>query len=142
MPRFFLNKNGIEPESFFSRVEYSGKHDLTAYWVRDGKVDLGVANAKVIDSMFQDGRLAQDSIRILWETPPYADYVWALQSDMNDTIRSKIINAFLSLSPDKPEHTEILTKIDSRGFLPASIKDFNDLHEIIQKIFVDVENDI
>ena len=131
MPRYFLYIKGIEPEKFFSHVVYSGKHDTTAYWVRDGKIDLGAANSDVIDKMIQDGRLDLDNdVRILWETPPYADYVWASQPDINNTIRSNIINAFLSLSPDNPEHAEILYKIGSGGFLPASVTDFAELESV------------
>jgi phosphonate transport system substrate-binding protein len=38
MPRYFLKEMDIIPEVFFSDTRYSGKHDLTAYWVRDGLV--------------------------------------------------------------------------------------------------------
>ena len=135
MPRYFLGTKNINPEKFFSLVEYSGQHDTTAYWVRDGKVDLGAANSKVIDKMYEDGRLDPEAVRIVWITPPFADYVWALQADINETIRTKIINAFLSLSPDNPLHAEILHKVDSGGFLPASIKDFNELDSVRQELF-------
>ena len=39
------------------------------------------------DSNFEvltDGRLDPASVRILWETPPYADYVWAIRSEIDE----------------------------------------------------------
>ena len=41
MPRYFMLKDGIKPETYFSRVAYSGAHDATAAWVQAGKADGG-----------------------------------------------------------------------------------------------------
>ena len=66
MPRYFLNQQNIVPENFFSEVRYSGSHDKTAQWVRDGVVDIGVANAVVIRDMYRSGRLPIDEVGVLW----------------------------------------------------------------------------
>jgi phosphonate transport system substrate-binding protein len=47
MPRYFLQKEGIKPETFFKNVAYSGAHDATVAWVASGKVDAGALNASV-----------------------------------------------------------------------------------------------
>jgi len=130
MPRFFLKQKNIIPETFFSHIVYSGSHDKTAYMVRDGTVDIGVANSKIIDKMLIDGRLNQKDIQIIWETPPYPDYVWALQAGFSQATVENIRNAFLSLSPSVKEHAVILSGVDAGGFLPASSSDFSQLHEI------------
>ncbi|HCH78258.1 MAG TPA: putative selenate ABC transporter substrate-binding protein, partial [Pseudomonas sp.] len=36
MPRYFMLKDGIQPEQFFKRIAYSGAHDATAAWVEAG----------------------------------------------------------------------------------------------------------
>ncbi len=51
MPRYFMLKDGIKPETSFSRVAYSGAHDATAAWVQAGKVDAGVLNASVWEKL-------------------------------------------------------------------------------------------
>ena len=130
MPRYFMQQKEIIPETFFGKVKYSGSHDKTAYWVRDGFVDIGVANAKIIDRMLLDGRLKQDDITILSETPPYPDYVWALQSGYRQSVQTKIRNAFLSLNPSNNEHNEILTGVDAGGFIPASFDDFIKIDDV------------
>lgn len=130
MPRFFLQNRNIDINSFFSSTEYSGAHDKTAYWVRDSKADIGAANSIIIDKMFADGRLKKSDVQILWQSPPYPDYVWAVQADFSETVRNKISDAFLSLSPSNKEHEVILSSLDAGGFLPASVNDFTQLHEI------------
>ena len=69
MPRHFLTEKMIVPEEFFREIRYSGAHDQTAYWVRDGEADAGVANSSIIRTMYEDGRLKKSEVRVLWETP-------------------------------------------------------------------------
>ena len=40
-PRFYLNKNGINPEKFFASLIYAGKHDSVYLAVKNKKVDAG-----------------------------------------------------------------------------------------------------
>ncbi|MCP4672992.1 MAG: phosphate/phosphite/phosphonate ABC transporter substrate-binding protein [Desulfobacula sp.] len=133
MPRYFLKEMGINPETFFSDTRYSGKHDLTAYWVRDGIVDLGVANYAVVNKMYEDRRLSKKQVRILWETPPYPDYVWALRSLNNKDFLIKLKDAFLSLSKTNRKHEKILEGVDAESFLPAGINDFAKLKKVIDE---------
>lgn len=132
MPRHHLSELGIDPERFFSEVRYSGAHDRTAFWVRDGEIDLGAANAKIIDGMFADGRLLPGEVKILSQTPSYPDYVWAARSGLSPALQDSIADAFLSLSPADQKHAEILERLDTGGFLPAQISDFSELIQIAQ----------
>ena len=134
MPRYFLKEMGIVPEDFFSKTGYSGKHDLTASQVRDGKVDLGAANHAVVNTMYQDGRLSKNEVRILWETPPYPDYVWALRSEIDKTLALKLRDAFLGLSLSDKKQSEILTNVNAGAFLPASANDFSRLKVIVSEL--------
>jgi len=134
MPRYFLQKKNINPEQFFDKIEYAGSHDKTAMMVQNGFVDIGVANSKIIKMMFEDGRLNKDLVTVIWETPPYPDYVWAAQFDFEPSVIIKIRDAFLSLSPLDQKHVRILSKIDAGGFLPASRSDFSRLAEIAENL--------
>jgi len=128
MPRHFMKSEfQIEPETYFSVVDYSGSHDKTAFLVRDGIIDLGVANSAIIKKMIQDGRLRKNELQIVWETPPYVDYVWAVQKNLNETIKNNIRDAFLGLDPTKFTHKIILTSIGAANFLPAGSRDFQSL---------------
>jgi len=132
MPRHFLQvRYGVTPETYFLSVQYSGKHDLTAYRVRDGDVDAGVVNSEIIRKMFADGRLQPGDIRVLWTTPPYTDYVWAAHPQIPAVDREKIQQAFLQLSVDNPRHKAILTHLGAAGFYPASIGDSSMLKQVM-----------
>lgn len=132
MPRFFLKKEGIDPERFFSEVTYSGAHDKTAEAVVAGTVDLGAANRLVIDKMFADGRLDPSVVRVVWTTPPYPDYVWAISSQIPQDLRDNILDAFLLLGPADKEHKLILDHLGAAGFLPAVPSDFQELRRVAE----------
>jgi len=132
MPRHFLQvERGVNPEKYFRSIRYSGKHDRTAYWVRDGEVDAGMVNSEIIRKMFADGRLRPGDIRIIWTTPPYPDYVWTLHPRIHPVDSEKIQQAFLKLSIGNPKHESILSNISASGFYPASIEDFSMLKQVM-----------
>ena len=135
MPRYFMQmEKQIVPEQFFSEIHYSGAHDKTAYLVRDGKVDLGVANAEIIHAMIEDGRLKEGEIRTLWQTPPYADYVWAVHDYLDDAVKTQLRNAFLKLDVNNEHHNKILSRLGARFFLPAAASDFTRLKRVAESL--------
>lgn len=134
MPRYFLQQKNITPESFFSEIRYSGAHDQTAYWVRDGVVDVGAANATTIRSMLNKNLIKPDDIRILWETPPYANYTWAIHPRFAKGFHAKIRDAFLQLSPDNADHKIILQNLNAIGYIPADPDYFVALASIAREI--------
>jgi|GEM_PF-336108 len=133
MPRYFLQERKIIPETFFSKVEYSGSHDKTALWIRDGIVDIGAVNPRILEEMILDGRLSSSDIHVVWETPPFSNYVWATQANIKQSARVKIRDVFLLLSPANDTHASILLGVNAGGFLPASMDDFTQLQKIALK---------
>jgi len=131
MPRYFMSERSISPESFFSQVVYSGTHDGTVRAVRDGRVDIGVANTLVINRLRDSDATIRDQIRTLWETPPYVDYVWAVRAETVPALRIQLRNAFLMLTNKDPDQAAILHKLGAAYYLPASLDDFEALRSIL-----------
>ena len=127
MPRYFLDAAGIDADTFFESIRHSSGHDETAIWVRDGVVGIGVANCVIVQAMNADGRLQPGDVRILETTPAYADYVWAVQADMDASLKMALRDAFLALDAINPEHKVILQKLGANAYLPASRTDFEDV---------------
>lgn len=132
MPRVFLAQQGIEPETFFGSVGYSGGHERTALRVRDGLEDLGAANAAAIEQMYSRGEIRRDQVKVLWETRPFVDYVWAATPTLPDRLRLQIRDAFLALSTTSPAHAAVLSDLGAGGYLPASADDFSEMREVVR----------
>ncbi|HEB59755.1 MAG TPA: phosphate/phosphite/phosphonate ABC transporter substrate-binding protein [Gammaproteobacteria bacterium] len=132
MPRYFFGLLGIEPETYFGDIFYSGAHDLTAEWVRDGRIAAGISNSGIVAEMYADGRLKSGQLRILWESPPLADYVWAVPSDMSREDRSRIRDSFLHMNY-RPEDAGLLRKLGASFYLPVDHADFAILEDYLRR---------
>ncbi|MBT8484034.1 MAG: phosphate/phosphite/phosphonate ABC transporter substrate-binding protein [Phycisphaerales bacterium] len=134
MPRYFLDQEGVTPEKHFGEIRYTGSHDATARAVRDGEVDVGYANALIIDAMLRDGRLAEDDIRVLYETPPYTDYVWAVRPEISDDVKRDLTDAFLALDPERDDHHAILRAVDASAYFPAAPNEFDAIALTVERM--------
>ncbi|WOX04965.1 putative selenate ABC transporter substrate-binding protein [Microbulbifer pacificus] len=134
MPRYFMDKEGIKPESFFSRVAYSGAHDATAAWVQAGKADAGVLNASVWDKLVASGKVDTSKVRVLATTPPYYDYNWTVRGDLDPTLAEKIKTAFLNLDPTNPEHKAILELQAADRFIETSPENYQSIEDAARSV--------
>ena len=108
MPRYFLMKGGINPDTDFKAVAFSGAHDATVAFVASGRADGGVLNASVMDKLVESGNPNAAKVRVLATTPPYYDYNWTVRPGLDAALTRKLTDAFLKLDPAKPEHKEIM----------------------------------
>ncbi len=129
MPRYFMLKDGIKPESFFSRIGYSGAHDATAAWVQAGKVDAGVLNASVWDKLVATGKVDTRKVKVFATTPAYFDYNWTVRGTLDPALAQKIKQAFLALDPAKPEHKAILDLQAASRFIDTKPENYTGIEE-------------
>ncbi len=129
MPRFFMLQDGINPETFFSRIAYSGAHDATAAWVQAGKADGGVLNASVWDKLVAAGKIDSDKVKVIATTPPYFDYNWTVRGTLDAGLRDKIQAAFLALDPANPEHKAILDLQAASRFIPTKAENYQGIEQ-------------
>jgi len=125
MPRYFMTREGLDPQEFFGSVRHSAGHDQTALTVRDGTVALGVANCVIVNALFDSGDLDESRVRIIDTTPPYSDYVWSVSPSLHESTRIIILNAFLSLDANVPEQRAILQAQGANNYMPAGESDFD-----------------
>nr|WP_312973504.1 putative selenate ABC transporter substrate-binding protein [Pseudomonas sp.] len=129
MPRYFMLQDGIKPESYFSRVAYSGAHDATAAWVQAGKVDAGVLNSSVWDKLVKSGKVDTSKVKVFATTPTYFDYNWTVRGTLDPALAEKIKQAFLALDPANPEHKAILDLQAASRFIETKPENYKGIEE-------------
>ncbi|MBG4390862.1 putative selenate ABC transporter substrate-binding protein [Pseudomonas aeruginosa] len=129
MPRYFMQKDGIVPEQFFSRVAYSGAHDATVAWVQAGKVDAGVLNASVWQKLVDSGKVDTAKVKVFATTPTYYDYNWTVRGNLDPALAEKIKQAFLALAPAKPADKEILDLQAASRFIETNPDNYKGIEE-------------
>ncbi len=135
MPRHFLRQRWqIEPERHFAEILYSGALDKTLKMILDGEVDIGAVSSVIVKQMLSSGRIDQGDVHIVWETPPYPNYVWATQVDIDKDLENQLRDAFLGLEPNNAAHSRILQDLNAKWFLPSDKRDYEILAEVAGKL--------
>ena len=124
MPRSFLLRAKIDPDSDLKRVAFSGAHDATVAAVAGGKVDAGALNISVWEKMVEAKKVDPKVVRVFYTTPGYYDYNWTVRSDMDPALKKKITDAFLGLDASTPQGREILELQRATRFVPTKTANY------------------
>jgi phosphonate transport system substrate-binding protein len=129
MPRYFLLKNGINPEKDFSKFSFSGAHDATVAWVESSRVDAGALNFLVWDKLVETKKVDTTKVSVFWTTPAYVDYVWTVRAGVDEATVAKITKAFLKLDYNKPDDKKLLDLHRTKGYIPAKDEQWKSIEE-------------
>jgi len=125
MPRFYLLKDGIDPDKDFKNVAFSGAHDATVAFVASGKVEAGVLNASVMDKLVEKGDANARRVKVIATTPPYFDYNWTVRPGLEPALRQKITQAFLKLDRADPAQRELMELQRASKFVPTTAANYD-----------------
>ena len=131
MPEFFIRQafGGKSPEEIFSRVGFSGDHSRTIQLVRSGAFEAGVLDYSVWDLDQKAGKVDPTQVSVIWESPPFPDYQWTIQGDVDATFGTGFIEKVRTvlLSIDDPA---ILGIFGRTKFIPAKNEDYAPIEEV------------
>jgi len=125
MPRYFLMQAGIQPDTDFKAVAFSGAHDATVAFVAAGRADAGVLNASVWNKLVESGNANAKKVRVLATTPPFFDYNWTVRPGLDPAITKKLTDAFLKLDPANPADKEIMELQRASKFVPTQASNYD-----------------
>ena len=108
MPRFFLEKQNINPEEYFREIGYSGAHDATIFSVLSNKVSAGALNSLVWKKFVRENPKKVKKLKVFYITPKYYDYNWTIRKDLSNELKESLVEAFLTLDYNNPNHKKIL----------------------------------
>ncbi|MBM3565131.1 MAG: phosphate/phosphite/phosphonate ABC transporter substrate-binding protein [Alphaproteobacteria bacterium] len=133
MPRELLRREGIEPDRDFASIVFSGSHDATLRMVARGEIEAAVVNSAVGYRAIAAGNAEFKGLKVIWQSPPFSNYVWAVRKGLPRGLRQRLLDAFLDLDKSTPERKAALEHAHAGGFLPAYAADFNSLIELMKR---------
>lgn len=131
IPRYYLRKEGKDPERFFSRYIFAGGHEQSVSSVLNGTTVAGVTWASgvgdvkkgftrgILQRMVQAGSLNMDDIRIIWTSGPIPNGPFVMRQGLPADLRQKIIDSHIKLRQADKAAFEALTGGQGQGFVPA-----------------------
>ncbi|MFK7962208.1 MAG: putative selenate ABC transporter substrate-binding protein [Phycisphaerales bacterium] len=135
MPEYFIrNATGQAPEAFFaSAPTFSGSHDKTVELVASGQVPVGAVNYKVYNARVADGRTSADECRVIWRTPPYADYNFTAHPVLDEWFGEGFIDRLQAvlIAVDDPE---LLAAFPREAMIPAENADFDVIADVAREL--------
>lgn len=135
MPEHFIRENTKKsPEEFFSKpVGFSGSHDKTVELVESGKYQVGAVNYKVYDSRTSTGASNPETVKVIWRTPPYADYNWTahpvLEKTYGEGFTKKVQEALTAISDEK-----LLSAMLRKKLIPAKSEEFKGIETVARAL--------
>ena len=148
MPRFKLNQMGIDPETYFSKVVFTGSHENAVLALAQGTVDIAanwwnadddsnltrMLNKNMVKS--SDGTpLKKEDFRILVKSDLIINSPYAYLSSLPDDMKAAIKQAFLDASEKDKEAFKKLSDGKNLPWQTITNADYDKTIELIK--FVD-----
>ena len=131
VPRFALNGMKIEPETFFSKVVYTGSHENAVIALQQGTVDVAAnwwndEQESNLQRMARKNMAKAKDFRIIYKSEQIVNSPMAYLTDMPEELRAKIRDAVLNLATkDKAAFDKIyegkqgpLVAVDNKAYDP------------------------
>ncbi len=96
-PKAALIKAGYNPDTFFSRVIFSGGHDASAIAVQNGKVDAAAIADALLETAYSRGMLKQDEVAVVWTSEPIPGAPMVYRRDLPADLKAKIRASFAQI---------------------------------------------
>jgi phosphonate transport system substrate-binding protein len=102
VPRFALDKMGLDPETFFGKVVYTGSHENAVIALGQGTVDVAAnwwndEQESNLLRMDRKGMAKADDFRIIFKSDQIVNSPFAYLSDMPADLRAAIKKAVLEM---------------------------------------------
>ena len=69
---------------------FSGSHDATIALVQSGAYEAGAVNQQVWTTSVIEGKANPAKVVAIWRTPPYPDYQWLAQPDLDQRVGQRV----------------------------------------------------
>jgi phosphonate transport system substrate-binding protein len=125
IPRALYTKEiGSSLESFYSKVVYTGGHDLSTLAVKEGRVDAAFVATHRFDNVVDRGLAKLEEFNVLWSSPVVPQDPFVYRGDLCPEIKTAIRETFLSLH-DTPEAKGFLSKLKTDRFVEMNDKEYD-----------------
>jgi phosphonate transport system substrate-binding protein len=119
-------------KEYFSRVVFSGGHDLGAIAVSEGKVDAAfVASHRFMETV-NAGKVKQDDFNFIWYSPLIPQDPFVFRNTLCDELKKKIADTFLAVDQTE-DGRKYLANVKSEKVVRMTDADYNVVRDVQKK---------
>jgi phosphonate transport system substrate-binding protein len=142
VPRFLLNKKGIDPDKFFGKVQYTGSHENAVIALKDGTVDVAAnawnneeeSNLKRMENKGTPG-IKYSDYRIIEKSDPIVNSPIAYLSDLPADLKKTIADAMYNIDKNDKAAFDKFATGKYLPWVPVTHKEYEPVVDLIK--FVD-----
>ncbi len=140
VPRYALDKMKIDPETYFSKVVYTGSHENAVIALQQGTVDVAAnwwndPNESALMRMDRKGMAKYSDFRIIYTSDLIVNSPYAYLSDLPAELKAKIADAVLNMSTRDKKAYDTIYEGKWMPPVATSHKDYEPVVDLIK--FVD-----
>ena len=111
----------IKPESYFSKVSFSGSHGASMLAVKNGKVDVAATNDIDLGRMIEKGAVKKTDFTIIYSANPLPGAPMVARKDLPESLKAAFCGALMMINPKK----DVIKKLGNGGYGPADDSDYD-----------------
>ncbi|WP_440533812.1 phosphonate ABC transporter substrate-binding protein [Variovorax sp. YR566] len=134
-PKAGLLQAGYDPETFFSRVIFSGSHDASILAVANKKVDAAAVADRILASAIAKGQVKADELEIVWSSNPIPESPMVWRKDLDPALKAKIAKALANVK-DLPWGDQGVLN----GFQPTNDAAYNVVRDTAKVLKLDLRS--
>jgi phosphonate transport system substrate-binding protein len=121
---FVKDVTHVPLKQYFSKVAFSGGHDLSTLAVADGKADAAFVASHRFMNTVATGKVKIDDFNILWSSPLLPQDPFVYRGTLCPALKDEIAKTFLTLE-STPEGQKYLENVGSEKFVKMTDKDYD-----------------
>lgn len=94
--RYSLAEEGVDVDTLFSQVVYSGSHDASLLSLVNGQVDVAAISSRKIPEFIENGLIAEDDIDIVFESVEIPADPITYRADLPEDLKKLLQDALLT----------------------------------------------
>ncbi|MDQ0219889.1 putative selenate ABC transporter substrate-binding protein [Peribacillus cavernae] len=138
MPRYFMEKAGINPDKDFDgQPNYSGSHDKTYKLVESGAFKAGVLNESVWEAAVAEKKVDLNKVKVVYKTPSYYDYHWTINKvddKFGKGTKDNMKEAILAVNKDDADLKEFLDLFQTDSFIETKNENYKEIEEVAKEL--------
>jgi phosphonate transport system substrate-binding protein len=140
VPRFALDKMGIDPDQYFAKVVYTGSHENAVIAVVQGTVDVCFNwwNSDIdsnLTRMVTKSMVKKEDVRMIFKSDLIQGSPYAYLTSLPPDLKKAITVAFVDAPKKEKAIFDKLSDGKDLGFAPVTVADYKSTIELIE--FVD-----
>jgi phosphonate transport system substrate-binding protein len=130
VPRVVFTKEIDMPlEKYYSKVIYTGGHDLSTMAVYEGKVDAAFVATHRFDNVIERGMVKKEDFNYLWFSPAIPQDPFTYRGSLCPELKKKIQETFLTLH-EQPSAAAFLKNVNSNKFVKMTSADYDVIRDL------------